>query len=215
MEQVLKNIGTSKTFSVSRHAKKLLDEKYHGIDEIPAPMTVSSGKRPEINNKETIIPVITTTTALLDAESNFADFIANDQNFFNQRRILLHQEKLQRQSIAAYLAATNTKKLNTKGLLQDDSDADEVKYAKEADVITWSQCKNFKNKLYVINCAFIDDNDAEMAIKLQNYYEKKESSKGSTSKRSRFWSAFFSENLPKSSESRKRRIFAEPACNFA
>lgn len=151
MEEVLKNIGTSKTFSVSRHVKKLLDDKYRGIDEIPAPMTVSSGKKPEMNNKEAIIPVITTTTVgsnLLDTDSNFADFIANDQNIFNQRKILLHQEKLQKQSIAAFLAAANTKKLNTKGLLQDDSEKDDVQYTKEADVITWSQCKKIKGKIW-------------------------------------------------------------------
>ena len=216
MEEVLKNIGTSKTFSVSRHSKKYLDEKYHGIDEIPAPMTGSSGKKPGINIKETSIPVIATTTLgvnLHPANNNFADFIKNDQNIFNQRRILLQQEKLQKQSIAAFLAATNIKKLNTKGLLRDDSDEDEIKYAKEADVITWSQCKQIKDN-FLLNSKIIDDNDTEMMLRLQKYYEKKESSKAGTSKRSRFWSAFFSETLPKSSESRKRRIFAEPACNL-
>lgn len=52
-----------------------------------------------------------------------------------------------------------------------------------------------------------------MVIKLQKYYETRESTKIIKSKRNRFWSALFPDKLPSSSsESRKRRIFPDPAC---
>ena len=51
-----------------------------------------------------------------------------------------------------------------------------------------------------------------MIIKLKKYHE--ENSRIKTSKRNRFWSALFPENLPSSSESRKRRVFPDPACKI-
>lgn len=50
-----------------------------------------------------------------------------------------------------------------------------------------------------------------MVVKLQKYY--RENTRISKSKRNRFWSALFPDTLPSSStESRKRRIFPDPAC---
>lgn len=51
-----------------------------------------------------------------------------------------------------------------------------------------------------------------MIIKLRKYYENNSRLKTKTSKRNRFWSALFPESLPSSAESRKRRIFPDPAC---
>lgn len=146
MEQVLKNVGASKTFSISRNTKKIYetDEIFdttrgqrHGIYEIPTPTAVSSGKKPEINTEQRM------TKTTNNEMHSFADFVANDRNIFAQRRILLQQEKLQKQTVTALIAASNTKKLNTKGLLQEEENAtvEEVKSNKEIDVTKWPQCK--------------------------------------------------------------------------
>jgi hypothetical protein len=52
-----------------------------------------------------------------------------------------------------------------------------------------------------------------MVIKLDKYYETSGGKPRATNnKRNRFWSALFPETLPSSPESRKRRLFPDPAC---
>lgn len=138
MEQVLRNIGSSKTFSISRNPKKNFENeetfdtmRNEMIDEIP---TTTAVKPEIINNK--LAQMTTRSKSFHSEPQNFADFIANDRNIFIQRKLLLKQEKLQKQSIKHSLSAN----LNTKGLLQEDVDIDE-KCPKEIDVSSWPQCK--------------------------------------------------------------------------
>lgn len=147
MEQILKNkkIGTSKTFSISRNAKKIFenDEIFeHGIDEIPAPTMI----KPETSGNKKQAPILMEKDEKSnDQKQTFSDFILNDRNFYNQRRILLQQEKFQKQ-------ATNSNlNLNTKGLLGEEENliekiGDEIIKSKmkgtlkEINVTKWPQC---------------------------------------------------------------------------
>lgn len=205
MEQVLKNIGSSKTFSISRNAKNVFENDGiydHGIDEIPipAPTTMTISKKPEI------------TRTVFEKQQerrhqNFSDFILNDRNFYNQRKILLQQEQLQKQSTSSTAPST----LNTKGLLQEDGDVGgggSDSSVKEIDVSTWPQCK--KTKHFFIKILCLDNED--MIKRLEKYYEKIEISRTKIRKRNRFWSALFPETLPSNSEYKRRRIFPDPAC---
>lgn len=140
MEQVLKNkkIGTSKTFSISRNAKKMFenDEIFeHGIDEIPAPTMI----KPETANNKKQTPILMEKDEKLNNQKqNFSDFIFNDRNFYNQRRILLQQEKLQKQT------TNSNPNLDTKGLLQEENLTERIgdkSTLKEINVSTWPQCK--------------------------------------------------------------------------
>ena len=140
MEQVLKNknIGTSKTFSISRNAKKIFekDEIFEqGIDEIPAP-TMTNSKKSETTNKKKQTPIFMEKDEKSNNQKqNFSDFILNDRNFYNQRRILLQQEILQKQT-------TNyNPNLSTKGLLEEENLSEDENNLKEINVSKWPQCK--------------------------------------------------------------------------
>jgi hypothetical protein len=148
MEQVLNKIGSSKTFSISRNAKKIFenDEIFdHMIDEIPAPAPMTISKKPEtkINKKQTQ-NIIESNQKM---QRNYSDFIKNDRNIYIQRKILLQQELLQKQCTNL----TNSRIFNTNGLLQEGlgggggGGGEEIRYhettLKEIDISTWPQCK--------------------------------------------------------------------------
>ena len=167
MEEILKNISGSKTFSIPRNPKKskeflgfskIPDAERHGMDQVPSPKTGSSGKRPELSIKTTITNVENSkendySYAIFDMGCSnvqnlyidYADFIKKDQNIWNQRRILLHQERMQKQSVSAWTAASSTKKLNTKGLIAEEATNDKqgniIEFKDMLDVTRWPQCK--------------------------------------------------------------------------
>ncbi len=138
MEELLKRISGSKTFSITtrKHTENEInfDAERHGIDEIPAPITHSTGKRPEIINNNGSRP--------LKKDGSLSEFISNDRNIYLQRKTLLQQEKLQKQSNASLTAASNTKKLNTMGLLTEDEIGDCIGGQQmKNNVSLWPQCK--------------------------------------------------------------------------
>ena len=152
MEDLLKNISGSKTFSIARKAPILeKDTNYDadrlGISKIPVPMTVSTGKRPEVNNGNYNEDYYKNNCAEWRRDSfySYSEFILNDRNIFLQRKTLLYQEKLQKQTVAALASASNIKKLNTMGLAGSnvvDDNTQQLDCFKD-DVIFWPQCKQF------------------------------------------------------------------------
>lgn len=156
MEEFLKNIPASKTFSITpRQAKKFKENEYYFDDDaqmngIDGPTTVPSAE-----------PTMTTTKMNYSSDIRFAypslfnkgkenhhrqsyaDFIANDRNIYLQRKILLQQERLQNHTAETWAAAKNTKKLNTKGLQLEDEMVEEA--VKEEDVTKWPQCKKIES----------------------------------------------------------------------
>lgn len=153
MEQILKNIGVSKTFSISRNTKK--DEMFdRGIDEIffkglEPPSTMPTKIKVDENNQK---------TQQKQQTQNFSDFIKNDRNFFHQRKILLQQEKLQKQFVK------NLTNLSTTGLddvdnnnirnhkdYKDYKEYKEYKDYKEINVSKWPQCKRKNPKRILLH----------------------------------------------------------------
>ena len=155
MEELLKNVSASKTFSITpRQAKKFNgsecfefdDAQRHGIDEIPQPTTVPSGRKATTgesdNNEESTSAKFAYPSVFKQGKENcrqtYAAFIANDRNIYLQRKFLLQQEKLQKHTAVTWAAASSSKKLNTKGLQLEDEQEELVK---AEDVTNWPQCK--------------------------------------------------------------------------
>lgn len=160
MEELLKNVPASKTFSITpRQAKKFKENEYYfyfddaQMNGVDGPATIPSAE-----------PTMTTTTttkmnyssdirfaypSLLNQgrenhhRQSYADFIANDRSIYLQRKILLQQERLQKHTAETWAAAKNTKKLNTKGLQLEDEMVEEA--VKEEDVTKWPQCKKIES----------------------------------------------------------------------
>lgn len=150
MEEFLKNIPASKTFSVTtRNPKKFKetedfffdDAQRHGVDE--QPQAPSLAGRHNLMDKKEQTEIANSYIPLLihehKATFSYAEFIAKDRNVYHQRKILLQQEKLQNHTAATCAAASNTKNLDTKGLRLEDEPEEPVK---EADVTNWPQCKD-------------------------------------------------------------------------
>lgn len=229
MEEILKNISGSKTFSIPCNPKKsreysFYDAERHGMDQVPVPKTGSSEKRPDFGNKTTITNVDKDQAGghlETNVHSNnhkqyadYADFIKKDKNVWNQRLILLQQERMQKQSMAAWTAATSAKKLNTKGLIVEDEEAGSCGYKGNEfkdllDVTKWPQCNNNDNDN--LNLVVYLDEDV-MVVNLKEMDESQQVLNAKRGKSNRFWSALFPEAANSSSETRKRRIFADPAC---
>lgn len=152
MEELLKNISTSKTFSTApRKLKKqdnfdFDDAQRLGINEIPQPTTVPSGKKTtnaaalDNNDQGTNIRFAYPSIFKQDKNNRFSysEFIAKDRNIYLQRKILLQQENLQKHTAVSWASASNTKKLDTKGLQLEDELENPLK---REDVTNWPQCK--------------------------------------------------------------------------
>lgn len=165
MEERLNKISGSKTFSLGRSQKKSNDfgeisERFENREMIPTPpVPVCSSNFKDYHNTEGIIEfqeqeqlkvqeliVTKTNNVKIKKKDNnnqdhktktFADFIANDEHIFWQRKLLMQQEHFQKYSTASRSTALNTKGLN----LNFNHDEFSLEKIKSFNVITWPQCK--------------------------------------------------------------------------
>ena len=157
MEERLNKISGSKTFSLGRSQKKSNDfEIFETREMIPTPpVPLCSSNYKDYHNTEAYIDfqgqeqesktTKTNNVKIKKKENNqdhktFADFIANDEHIFWQRKLLMQQEHFQKHSTASRSATLNTKGLN----LNFNSDEFSLEKIKSFNVITWPQCKNNK-----------------------------------------------------------------------